>query len=785
MATEPKSDEGTTLPGGVSDVRETRSDAPPNARFGRLIPSQRLGDGGMGVVYRAFDPALGRNVAVKVIRSDVMGPVVRDRFLAESQVTAQLEHPNIVPIYDVGKTPDGTPFLVMKEIRGRSLRDVLDAVADGEGASTAQWSQHRLLSAFLKVCQAMAFAHEKGVLHRDLKPSNIMLGEYGEVLLLDWGVACRIEEEARAEDGVVGTPGYISPEHMLEAKRALAPTSDVWSLGAILYEILTGAPPYAGSDVVELMNRTVMKRPTAPRMRAPTADVPEELERLCERALARLPADRPANASILAEELEAYLEGKRRYEEATRHVAEAREVWTKYEALGRERISLQAKEKRFADAADAWAPLSEKRELLETRSALEALTARRAKVFGEVIGLCEKALAHAPHHRDARAALARAYWTRVEEAEERRDGAAVAFYTDRVARYDDGALARLLRGTGTLSLRTDPPGAEVICERLSSNGLLLQATEMKSLGHTPLSNVELAMGSYVLTLRSPGRRDTVYPIHITRCRRWDGGEVCLLTDDEIGDEFVYVPGGPALIGGDPDAPGSRPPVQKDVAGFLLSRFQITMREYVAFLNALHERDPAAAWRASPRSEAGLSASDAQYFRRPKAGERYELPETDDDGNPWDPDWPVFGVSWRDAVAYVAWRSECDGLVYRLPFEDEIEKAARGVDGRFYPWGDGFDRTLCKMGDSRRGRAKPEAIGAFVTDVSVYGVRDLAGSMRDWCGDEAFDGDATLRPVRGGSWNYDPRFCRAACRLGRPPWRVFAYNGFRLARSCST
>ena len=85
-----------------------------------------------------------------------------------------------------------------------------------------------------------------------------------------------------------------------------------------------------------------------------------------------------------------------------------------------------------------------------------------------------------------------------------------------------------------------------------------------------------------------------------------------------------------------------------------------------------------------------------------------------------------------------------------------------------------------MGDSRRGRARPEAVGTFETDVSVYGVRDTAGSMRDWCGDEAFDDDQTLRPVRGGSWNYDPRFCRSACRLGRAPWRVFAYNGFRLA-----
>jgi serine/threonine-protein kinase len=780
MGSEPK--DAPTLPHLVSDVHEARSHAAPRGELDRYILSECLGDGGMGVVYRAYDPSLGRNVAVKVIRAERMDAVVRDRFMAESRVAAQLEHPNIVPIYDVGKTADGTPFLVMKEIRGQSLRDVLDATAEGDPETIAQWSRHRMLTAFLKVCQAMAYAHRSGVLHRDLKPSNIMLGEYGEVLVLDWGVACRLSDPRPRQDGVVGTPGYISPEQVLEREQAYDPRSDVWSLGAILYEILALEPPYAGTDVVDLMNRTVEERPMPPRLRAPSADVPEELEELCASALEPRPADRPVDAAAMAEAVEAYLEGTRRYAEATRHVEQARKVWDEYERMGVEHGELLATEKRHADAADAWAPLSEKRELLETRSALEALASRQAKVFGEVVGLCEKALAHAPDHRDARAALARAYWSRVKVAEERRDAAAVAYYTDRVASYDDGALARLLEGTGSLTIDTDPPGAEVFCERFVSNGLLLEPRERASLGHTPLTGVPLPMGSYLLTLCHPGRRDTRYPVHITRCRHWEAGRVALLTDEAIGDRFLYVPGGPTLVGGDPEAPGSRDPVDKQLPGFLISRFQVSMEEYVAFLNALHERDPAAAWRACPRSEAGLSSSDSQYFLRPKADGRYELPETDDDGNPWEPRWPVFGVSWRDAVAYAAWRSERDGCTYRLPLEDEVEKAARGVDGRFYPWGDGFDRTLCKMGDSRRGRARPEPIGAFPTDVSVYGVRDLAGSMRDWCGDEEFDGDATLRPVRGGSWNYDPRFCRAACRLGRPPWRVFAYNGFRLAKS---
>jgi serine/threonine-protein kinase len=206
-----------------------------------------------------------------------------------------------------------------------------------------------------------------------------------------------------------------------------------------------------------------------------------------------------------------------------------------------------------------------------------------------------------------------------------------------------------------------------------------------------------------------------------------------------------------------------------------------MEAYIEFLNVLHERDPAEAWRRCPRSESSLRESEGQYFERPPANQGYSLPATGPSGEPWHPRWPVFGISWYDATAYTAWASTESGVTYRLPREQEIEKAARGVDGRFYPWGDGFDRTLCKMGDSRRGPPEPEPVGAFPNDVSIYGVRDLGGSMRDWCGDLSFDGDTTLRPVRGGSWNYDPRFCRAATRLGRAPSRIFAYNGFRLAR----
>ncbi|MBW2528145.1 MAG: serine/threonine protein kinase, partial [Deltaproteobacteria bacterium] len=152
----------------------------PWPRLGRLELKRLLGVGGMGRVYEARDASLGRDVAIKVIHQEISSDSSwREQFIAEAKVTAQLEHPNIVPLYDVGTTDDGSVFLVMRKVEGRSLGDVLGALDDGDPATLAEWTRHRLLSTFLKVCHAVAYAHAHGVLHRDLKPPNIMLGAYG------------------------------------------------------------------------------------------------------------------------------------------------------------------------------------------------------------------------------------------------------------------------------------------------------------------------------------------------------------------------------------------------------------------------------------------------------------------------------------------------------------------------------------------------------------------------------------------------------------------------------
>jgi serine/threonine protein kinase len=192
-----------------------------------------IGRGGMGAVYEAHDRLLDRAVALKVSNAATSDSGLDQRLRHEGRVLASLEHPGIVPVHDAGELADGRWFYVMKLVRGRSLRDHL-ATLSGESA---------ILAVFERIAETVAFAHAAGVIHRDLKPSNIMVGSFGEVLVLDWGVATVIDAVSRAEQGVrVGTPGFMSPEQQAGDSSLVSKASDVYSLGALLSSMLGAAP---------------------------------------------------------------------------------------------------------------------------------------------------------------------------------------------------------------------------------------------------------------------------------------------------------------------------------------------------------------------------------------------------------------------------------------------------------------------------------------------------------------------------------------------------------------
>ncbi|MEK6235335.1 MAG: protein kinase, partial [Planctomycetales bacterium] len=282
-------------------------------------------EGGLGKIWLARDEQLNREVALKELKPESArrGPA-RTRFVKEAQVTGQLEHPSIVPVYDLAHCEEtGNPFYTMRFVRGPTLRD---AVADYHKQETSEeadpLARPRLLNAFVSVCQAVGYAHSRGVVHRDLKPDNVVLGDFGEVLVLDWGLAKMVDDgeddsspgvavskEARTDETaagrIMGTPAYMAPEQASGRLDLIDGRTDIYGLGAVLFEILTGRPPHQGANAAEVLTRIVEGDSPSPVAAEPS--VPAGLAAVCEKAMAHAAADRYAKASELAEDVQRWM----------------------------------------------------------------------------------------------------------------------------------------------------------------------------------------------------------------------------------------------------------------------------------------------------------------------------------------------------------------------------------------------------------------------------------------------------------------------------------------------
>ncbi len=777
---------------------------PPDriATIGRFLPTSELGRGGMGRVLEARDPELCRTVAVKVVLDpDRVSADRLRRFIQEAQVTSQLEHPSIVPVHDLGVTIDGRVYYVMKRVEGASLRSVLRRLRAGDEEARSRWTRHRLLTVFVRICEAVAYAHSRGVLHRDLKPDNVMLGAFGEVQVMDWGLArvlsetdCTVEVDTCDDDGdgswtrdgaAIGTPGYMSPEQAVGRSAEVGPRSDVWSLGAILHELLTWQRAIPGDSVGQRLHRTVTAAPVDPRVAAPQMGVPDEIAGICTRALSLDPEERPASAEELQAEVEGFLEGSRRKRAARAELERAEELWRELAAGQLDQERLREELTALEGQVVPWASLDDplKKRLQETRQRLDELVQQQAIRFSQAVAGAERALSQDPSNVAARGFLARAYWSRFEEAERDDDPAGIAFFSDRVREYDTGPFAALLEGTGALSLETTPAGARILASRYRRVGLVWATEPPRDLGVTPLEKQPIEMGSYLLTLRADGRRDTLLPVLVGRAAHRSTGEepVPLLAEEQIGPDWLYVPPGATVLGANPRVGQQFGLQERWLPGFLVARCCVTAGAYAEFLLDLARRGDASLGERVPRMPGAPDKPGREFWPRPEPESPLRFPLQDPDGDTWHADWPVVGIDWHSAMAYAAWRADRDGLPIRVQSELEYERAARGADGRLFPWGNRFDPSLCHMRASRPGRPQPEPVGSFPTDRSPFGVRDLAGSAREWCGEADFDGDPTRRPIRGGAWSTTERACRAVNRFGLEPHVRHVYLGVRLVQ----
>lgn len=833
----------------------------------RYTQKKLLGRGAMGEVWRMRDLLLNRDVALKLIQVDRHdNQLFVTRFIEEAKISALLTHPSIISIYDVVRWKDGRLGFLMEEVKGVELSKIIHRLhkesPPDHWAEVDGWTLKRLIDALLRVGEAIAFAHDRGVIHRDLKPNNIMVGEHGQVWVLDWGLARPWNQDADAslntelEDlsaddlsaphtnlahfaqnwleakdtpaqwrrealtqmgEITGTPYYMPPEQAAGRLDEMGPWSDVYALGAILYEILSGRPPYANHSSFEAIKLALYSSPPSLRAEAQTLDhqrpLSGELIEICETALSHDRAQRIRDARDLSTQLRSWLDGSQRRAKALKEV----EIAQRYRVHANERRAEASLKREEAELLlgkiPSWESANHKQAGWSIEDEAKRLEAEAEMFIADELRSLHSAINLEPTLREARTQLAKRALEQHRAAEHHKRFELAATYAMSLSDHlsalpplDPVRLEceRYLSGQSTLELQfTHEVTVEI--SRFERINRILTPLHCYTRSGKALK-VELPIGSYLLKIFAKGVHTVVYPIFLERAMEWDTvppdqTEAIPLALPQLGSLQTwerYVPPGWFYSGGDPETPNSTPERRVWVDGFSVSEAPITNRQFLQFLNHLVQRgrlEDALVW--APREQANEGelgqmrfvlngeGSEAQ-FAHPIGDEHLEK--------------PVVSVTWYAARAYADWLSSQIGGEWRLPLELEIEKAARGVDRRSFPWGDDFDPSFCVMMDSHPEGLVLHPVKSKPSDCSVYGVWDCAGNIREWCLDAFYAEGAPLdrgrarfptpeelksthfKSSRGGSLGNSSIRSRCADRDWWFPHQTYLGRGFRVARS---
>lgn len=706
-----------------------------------------IGRGGTGQVYRAWDPVLEREVALKVARPD-SGAAGRAALLAEARRTAQLRHPAVLPVHRV--MVHGGQLYVEYALAPETTMDA--SLADPEPLGGRTLSERLVLLRGLS--RALALAHDGGLIHGDLHPCNVALGPGGATWLLDWSPP--------GEPGTLsGAPSHAAPE--LLHGQPPTPASDVYSLGVMAWELTClrpMRPRLRGEDLGAYVARW-RDRP-APPLRTDEATDPA-LAALLQQALSTDPGQRPT-AEAFAEALDEVLSGSsRRHRRAAQGEAmlqQGRAVLGRYRELGLRLEDEQRVVTVLTARIPPSAPPDAKHTLWEAEARVRSLELERARLWLEAVRVATIALTLDVEPDAVRAMLAELWWWRMEDQQSRGQHREVHVSRAQILQLDPERRGAMLRAPARLHLTT-PPGATLELSTLAEVERRLLPQPQPQHTHDLPAVVSLPTGRYHLTVRRPGC------VPLISAALLQPGEELHLTltprpQPAIGEGFVLIPAGPFRLGGDPQAPNALERCRPTLGDRFMAIHPVTCAEYRSFLHTL----PADEAAARQPGVSGLGATWWPCWSR-DAGGQWQLPEG------WQPDSPVVGVRQEDAEAYAAWRSAVDGRPLRLPTEEEWEKAARGPDGRPFPWGDQAEAGFAAMALTRTG---PVPVSAFPHDRSLYGCRHLAGNVAEWTRSR-FDQRAVV--VRGGAWTSSLAQIRCAARRSQPPERRSLDVGFRL------
>lgn len=790
-----------------------------------------IGRGGSGIVMRATDAALGRLVAVKLLRPEYRFSREHiERLVREARATAQLEHPNVVPMHSLGVDRKHGAYFTMKKLQGDTLRNILLQLKNGDAEYVLDYPWTKILSIYVKICQGVAYAHSKGVIHRDLKPENILVGRYGEVTVIDWGLVRKMtpvkssvklsseydyalemgdptgDEICFADDAftqstmdhfIQGTPRYMAPEQAVGLNSKLDHRCDIYSLGVLLYEILTFKNPFEHiKDESEIMNAVVSADYLRPRhSKELRKRISPEMEAICLKAMS---LDKEQRYQTIAELIhDIYNEQGERsvsayktpwysslhkmikrnplksaviissivaifasvfsillldffvYKKNIKQIYEMRELSrSSMQELGKllDDRDILLQNPALADSiSDYEAETNQRIEEKENElinnydqtylllSGLSPISKKRSRVNKMRQEIIVERLEFAQKYQRLNEVKR---WLNILQPERDKIFAGTnerlkAVFLDCSAYVD---------GICELHIVSQPFGAEIelfsINHNNEDNSLVVASEAIKS---APLSRLtgeyQLSKGNYLLKLYLPDRPAVLYHLFLTGNEEL---ELLIKLPRNIPENTVYIPAGSCLTGNRTTHLTAMRKVE--LPGFFVLDRELSFAEYLEFWQSLEDNVEKS--RFLPR-----------VWVSPDA--RQSVPAWSEDAvliEGLSLDCPVVGISAEAAMAYCRWLSEKLSMTVRLPSADEWEKAARGADGRLYPWGNYFDSSKAFTRENLQASqnfGKWAAPKQFAQDCSIYGVYDMAGNVREWTGTVFNDGTGMYQ-IKGSS-----------------------------------
>jgi eukaryotic-like serine/threonine-protein kinase len=720
----------------------------------RYLTRSLLGVGGFSLVHQVSDVKIGRNIAVKKLDPQA-SEIMKHNFFLEARVMSQLDHPGILPVYDfiVEDTEQG------KTNFGYSMRiAALDSLHENlQGESKHDY--HRFCNILRQVALALEHAHQRGVLHRDIKPKNILLGNEGEVYLTDWGVCTLLPSHPdyrflsqEMKSVLVGTPAYMSPEQGQNIYSEITTLTDVYGLGASLYYALTGRSVYVGSNLRDVLKSVIKGEFTPPstvwESRGDEFPYPKLLESICLKALSVDPSDRYQSAREFAEVIERFMNGVLEQERAKESAQEAYCLGQTYYALFIDRFEYQSKIAEKVELAQTNYKKSRtddhRTELWALENQLDELLNPLEESFAHAISAFQSALRDVPDHNKSKASMTQLYKVRYQQALETNDQRMMIFFEERIKEYATDHELLEFEKLSEIKLLGLPKGTTVIVFSTQLKRYSTHLVEEKLLENYEGETILLKRGRYQLKLVHKEANETRIILWI---KKYQQQEIYtpLPKITAIPEGFVYI---------------------KD--RLAIGQHPVKISEYYEFLNSL---PPDEAEQHSPRYH------QTYYCARAESGS-FELPYTDIEGDTWLPNWPAMLVSYQDACAYADWLSNRLSANVRIPTTAEWKEAASGNDGRPYPWGTGFDPSLCMMRESHQGRPVPMPVNNSRADCSPYGVYNVAGTVCQWSATP--NGMNTHNHIVGASYNSMELMCHLEHTMQGVLTETFIHVGIRVA-----